>query len=165
MELTKDADKMICCIYKSFLQSRKDGIGRNEARRLQEDYFRENTILSKWPDGDIEDTFLELGRNGYLKIHISGNFDLSDNAIIYMENRFKNGLSDVLNSSGILFFLLKSYHLSVRYPAVLAGIDRVVIAVFRYILVFIPAISVKLRQMLHTAIYYQITPLLYPAKL
>lgn len=38
---------------------------------------------------------LELARSGLIKIYIGGNFDLTDNGIVYMENRFVNGLKDV----------------------------------------------------------------------
>ncbi|WP_368295646.1 hypothetical protein [Enterocloster citroniae] len=95
MELTKDADKMICCIYKSFLQIRKDGGSKPSARRFAENYFSTDKILSSWLDEDLDDTMLELARAGLIKIYIGGNFDLTDQGIIYMENRFVNGLKEV----------------------------------------------------------------------
>ncbi len=95
MELTKDADKMICCIYKTFLQRRKNGMAKSEARRFDDDYFSTDEKLSIWPDGDISDTFLEIGRAKLIQIYIGGNFDLTDQGIIYMENRFKNGFIEV----------------------------------------------------------------------
>ena len=95
MELTKDADKMICCIYKTFLQRRKSNIPKSSARRFDRNYFNIDKILSSWLDEDISDTLLELGRSGIVKIYIGGNFDLTDFGIIYMENRFKNGFNEV----------------------------------------------------------------------
>lgn len=92
IQLTSDADKMICCIYKSFLQRRKDGLTKPEARRFAENYFLTESKLSSWNAGDISDTLLEIGRANLVKIYIGGNFDLTDTGIIYMENRFKNGL-------------------------------------------------------------------------
>lgn len=97
MELTKDADKMICCIYKTFLQRRKNGIAKSEARRFNDDYFSTDDKLSSWSDGDISDTFLEIGRAKLIQIYIGGNFDLTDSGIIYMESRFKNGLTEVVD--------------------------------------------------------------------
>lgn len=95
MELTKDADKMICCIYKTFLQRRKSNIPKSSARRFSDDYFGSDKVLSSWLEADISDTLLELGRAGIVKIYIGGNFDLTDHGIIYMESRFKNGFNEV----------------------------------------------------------------------
>lgn len=95
MNLTKDADKMICQIYKSFLQQRKDGVSKASARKFAENYFSVNIDFSSWAKADLEETLLELGRVGLVKIYIGGNFDLTDMGIIYMESRFKNGLIEV----------------------------------------------------------------------
>lgn len=97
IELTKDADTMICCIYKSFLQLRKSGIPKPSARRFEKNFFEEDTKLSSWSHEDIKETLLEIGRSGLVKIYIGGNFDLTDAGIIYMENRFKKGLTEVVD--------------------------------------------------------------------
>lgn len=97
MELTKDADKMICCIYKTFLQLRKNGTPKSSARRFSDDYFRTDEKLSSWTEEDLNETLLEIARAGLVKIYIGGNFDLTDSGIIYMENRFKNGLNEVID--------------------------------------------------------------------
>ena len=95
MELTKDADKMICVIYKSFLQSRKNGHSKAEARRFSESALKSFSTFESWHPQDINDTLLEIGRKGLVKIYIGGDFELTDSGIIYMENRFKNGLLEV----------------------------------------------------------------------
>lgn len=95
MDLTNDADKMICCIYKAFLQCRKSGAAKADARRFESDYFASDNKLSSWHDRDISDTLLELARSGLVKVYIGGNFDLTDAGIIYMENRFKSGINEV----------------------------------------------------------------------
>ena len=95
MELTKDADKMICVIYKSFLQERKSGHSKAEARRFSKDELKSFPDFESWHPQDITDTLLEIGRKGFVKIYIGGDFELSDPGIIYMENRFKNGILEV----------------------------------------------------------------------
>lgn len=97
INLTKDADKMICCIYKSFLQKRKEGIPKATARRFKKEYFINDNHFSSWDTADVRDTLLEIARAGLVKIFIGGNFDLTDDGIIYMENRFKNGLTEVVD--------------------------------------------------------------------
>lgn len=83
MELTKDADHMICCIYKAFLQRRKNGLTKSQARRFDDNYFSTDDKLSSWSDGDISDSFLEIGRAKLIQIYIGGNFDLTDSAEIW----------------------------------------------------------------------------------
>lgn len=94
-QLTNDADKVICYIYKDFLQSRKSGMSKAEARHFPMDYHKNHKFLSKWHESDFSDTKLELGKIGLIKIYIGGSFELTDNGIIYMENRFKNGLIEI----------------------------------------------------------------------
>lgn len=95
MDLTKDADKMICCIYKTFLQRRKNGNSKSFARQFDENYFSTDKFLFSWHNDDLNDTLLEIARAGLVKIYIGGNFELTDQGIIYMENRFINGLKEV----------------------------------------------------------------------
>lgn len=97
MQLTKDADKMICCIYRTFLQQRKNGIPKSSARCFAADYFENDEQLSSWLDGDLDDTLSELSRLKLVKPNIIGDFELTDSGIIYMENRFKNGLNEVVD--------------------------------------------------------------------
>ncbi len=93
--LTNDADKMICCLYKEYLVRRKHGISKPNARRFQDECFSSDNILSKWLPADISDTKLELAQKKYLKVYIGGDFEFQDEAVIYMENRFKSGLIEI----------------------------------------------------------------------
>lgn len=95
VQLTKDADKVICYIYKDYLQSRKEGNPKNEAIDFEEDYYASHKVLSSWLKSDFDSALLELGRNKLIQIWLGGSFELTDNGIIYMENRFKNGLIEV----------------------------------------------------------------------
>lgn len=96
-ELTKDADKMLCCLYKEYLQRVKLGSSKSTSRRFKMEYTKSDPVLSQWHEDDICITRNELKRNGLLNVQTSGNFELTDNAISYMENRFKNGLSEVMD--------------------------------------------------------------------
>ncbi|EHM46143.1 hypothetical protein ACR742_18205 [Flavonifractor plautii] len=100
VKLTKDADALICALYKEYLQKRKDGKPKGEAKDLGGAEHIQQTIVPKWQLGDVEETLWELGRAGLLVCHPGDNTVyfaiLADEGIIYMENRFRNGLSDVL---------------------------------------------------------------------
>lgn len=98
IELTKDADKMMCCIYRTFLQRRKDGMSKPLAKCFEENYFLTDSKLASLNPDDLSDTLCEIGRLKLVRVFIGENFDLTDSGIIYMENRFKNGLNEVLDA-------------------------------------------------------------------
>lgn len=97
IELTKDADKMLSNLYKSFINRRKGGQSKRDARRFTDEYFSTETPFASMNRSDVEDTRLELAHSNLLKNYIGGDCDLTDSALVYLENRFKNGLADVLS--------------------------------------------------------------------
>ena len=46
---------------------------------------------------DIYDNLVELKKNHLIELFLSGEFILSTDGIVYMENRFKNGLNEVVD--------------------------------------------------------------------
>lgn len=100
MELTKDAEKLICLLYKSYLQKRKSGIPKSEATCFGSSHNIHEQLCPELIFEDVDDTCRELSRADLLNCSWADNtayhVTLSDNAIIYMENRFKNGLAEVL---------------------------------------------------------------------
>lgn len=96
-ELTKDADKLTCCIYKMYLEKRNSGMSKEAAKSFDENFYKNEPKLSKWNKDDILDTLLELHKNGLIKLDIIGNFTLENKLIVYMENRFKNGLFEIVD--------------------------------------------------------------------
>ncbi len=103
-KITKDADKLICLIYQGYLEDRESGKSKIQAKQLgsSDDVF--NRFLIDTAE-DVAETCRELSRADFLHCTYADNIvytaTLTDDAIVYMENRFKNGLSEVMN------FLLK----------------------------------------------------------
>ena len=99
-KLTKDADKLISVIYKWYLEKRKDGTPKGRAKIIGSSELIHNSILPKWSFPDVDETCRELHRKGFLQCEYSNNVVdiavLTDDAIIYMENRFPDGLNQVL---------------------------------------------------------------------
>lgn len=98
--LTKDADKMLCEIYAAYLERRKSGVPKALSKSFYDQNQWPEKYSASWHEADARETLRELRRAGFLKLDICGGFALQDEAIIYMENRFKNGLSDVLGFLG-----------------------------------------------------------------
>ncbi len=94
-ELTRDADKMICIIYKMYLEKIKSGMSKTQAKSFEENFYTSDKTLSSWHTDDIDTTIRELRKKEFLNVYITGDFVLSDNAIVYMENRFKNGFIEL----------------------------------------------------------------------
>ena len=102
ISLSKDADKMICVIYKDYLEKRKNGASKSEAKDFRDFPDRSGELFPKWNHSDIMDTFREVSKAFGIKMDIIGGFELNDAAIIYMENRFPDGLKQVLETLGAI---------------------------------------------------------------
>lgn len=91
--LSKDADKSLCLIYKEYLSRRKNNISKSSASLF--DSFTFKTLFPDVNQDDFISDLSELNKNKFIKLFVDGSFSLEVNAIIYMENRFKNGLTEV----------------------------------------------------------------------
>lgn len=96
-QLTKDTYRILCELYKIYLQRRKDGMSKSEAVYFCETQNIQNTYMPEITSDDYYDSVVELKNSGYVKMYVDGGFVLDNQAIILMENRFKNGLSDVMD--------------------------------------------------------------------
>lgn len=96
-DLTKDADLLVCCIYKEYLSRRKSGISKDDASLFENDISTISDRISSWSKEDIYDTLSELEETVFIKIYIDGSFKITKELVIYMENRFKNGLNEVMD--------------------------------------------------------------------
>lgn len=113
IELTKESDYLICILYKSYLQKRKNGTSKFNAKIFGSSEDIRDTLLPKWSYEDVDETCCELSRANLLTCSYADDIVslavLNDNAIIYMENRFANKIDNVLKymekiKSAIPFF-------------------------------------------------------------
>ena len=100
-ELTKDSEKLLCVIYKDYLEKRKTGKTKSEANYYDSSHVIHENLLPQWLFDDVDDTCRELSRAGMIDCiwgdNIAIRIHLSDQGISYMENRFKNGLNEVMD--------------------------------------------------------------------
>lgn len=97
IKLTKDADKMICEIYAAYLERRKSGMSKGPAKDFADQKNWPGSYCDSWNSPDAKEALVELKHAGLVRLYLYGGFSLETDAIIYMENRFKNGLSEVLD--------------------------------------------------------------------
>ena len=93
--MTKDADKMLCCLYREYLNRINAGSSKTSAKDFTTEYANSDDVLCKWHPDDVDAKIQELRRMGYIKVYISGKYQLTDPGITYMENRFKNNINEV----------------------------------------------------------------------
>lgn len=95
MELTKDADKFLCVLYKEYLQRRKNGQSKSSSKE-----FKSEELEKLFPDECSEDLMeyvAELQQAFNISVDILGGISLSDESLIFMENRFPNGIASILD--------------------------------------------------------------------
>lgn len=95
MKLTKDADKLACSMYKSYLHKRKIGLSKINARDFKIEEIQSYRLCSSWNISDIKVTVSELSNAGFGDMYYSGGFLANEQFIIYMENRFANGIKEL----------------------------------------------------------------------
>lgn len=93
--MTKDAEALLCICYHDYLERVKSGQSKTESRCFSEDYIHETDSLSSWHEDDFHSTCSELQHLHYLKVWVTGSFELTSDAIEYMENRFKNNVKEL----------------------------------------------------------------------
>lgn len=100
IKLSKDADALICVLYKNYYQQRKDGVPKSEAKKFKSSYDIQMNLIPKWNPEDVDDTCRELDDKGLLYCFYAENIawevHLLDDGIIYMENRFNNDFAKLI---------------------------------------------------------------------
>lgn len=95
-DLTKDAYRVLCLMYDLFQKNVKSGMSKTKSKEFEESFYRDEKRLAKWHKDDIEAALQELINKHYLKTDIIGDYTLTDQAIITMENKFKDNASEIL---------------------------------------------------------------------
>lgn len=98
-QFTKDTDRFLCLLYKEYLKRKSDGKTKSEAKSFGSASAMKANFGLNDPVDDVADMCRELSRNDFMTCAYADNTVykcwLDDNAIVYMENRFKKGLSEV----------------------------------------------------------------------
>lgn len=100
IQLTKDAERLLVLMYHAYLSRCKAGKDKLSAKQMGSLSQIHKELLPDANILDVLETCRELSRAQYLRPFWASNTiirsQLSDTAIVYMENRFKNGLKDIL---------------------------------------------------------------------
>lgn len=95
--LTKDAYALLSVLYKDYLQRRKSGQAKRDATYFGNSHDIHKNFMPGRNFIDVDDACRELSKAGFLVCLfadcIAYEVTLTDEAIFYMENRFKNGMA------------------------------------------------------------------------
>lgn len=102
--LTKDAEKLLCVLYKDYLEKRKSGVPRGEANYFSDSDYIQDKFLPNWTSDDVSDLCWEMHRAGVLRCtpgdNLANNVTLTPDAIARMENRFKDNVKEIAEFIG-----------------------------------------------------------------
>ena len=108
--ISNEADFLLCILYREFLDRRKNEQSRDDAAAFGSCEVIQSEILPEWPTHDIDAALWELHRKGLVDAYPGDNMAmaaiLQPDGIVYMENRFKNKLQELIqitNSGKSLF--------------------------------------------------------------
>lgn len=87
VSLTKESRHALKEIYRIYAERRKEGMQKSLAVRFKDSPGSDRLAI----DG-LSDCKQELSKAGFLRSFITGDFDLTDKAIIFMENLTKESL-------------------------------------------------------------------------
>lgn len=80
--MTKDAKKSLAKIYKAYQERRSRGMDKLNSKYFDPSDDQETLELAESVRSDIP----ELKKIGFVKAYVAGQFELQEQAIVYMEN-------------------------------------------------------------------------------
>jgi len=101
IKLTKDADALICVLYKRYLQNQKARVSEDIARSFGGSDSIQSALMHKWNIADIDETCRELHNAGLLNCffidNTVGEAELTNKGIAYMKGRSGRKASTIFN--------------------------------------------------------------------
>ena len=99
-DLSKDSYQLLCIIYKEYLTRRNSDIPKSRAKYFDSASFVQTSLCPYLTLDDVEESLRELGTAGFLHNFYADNtvysIVLENDAIVFMENRFKKALLKLL---------------------------------------------------------------------
>lgn len=113
IRITRDADAFICVLYQEYLKARKSGKPIEDSASFGDDAQIQKTLFPKWQLEDVTHLCWYLARKKLLEAYPGDNqandVSLSEDGIVYMENRFPEGISQLLSALGKLATLVAAW--------------------------------------------------------
>lgn len=95
--LSKSADQALCVVYKQYLNRLKNGASQAESADFGDFDAMHAQYFPSWSSDDIHQAVIEFTNTFGIKRYVPGGFNLNSQAIIFMQNRFRRGLSELID--------------------------------------------------------------------
>lgn len=95
IELTRDTQKAGAKLYKEYLNRVNNGMSKYEAKEFSDEELA--ALFADENPMDAQQERRELINAFSMKTNILDDLTLSDSFIVYMENKFKNNIKEVLS--------------------------------------------------------------------
>ena len=113
LKITRDADAFICVLYREYLTKRKSGLTIENSQSFGNDVEIQSHLFPKWHLDDVTHLCWYLNEKNLLDVFPGDNranaVRLSDDGIVYMENRFPDGIAQVLSAIAALASLVAAW--------------------------------------------------------
>ena len=97
--LTNDTYFIFTLIYKEYVKRIKKGISKSNAI----EFSTENLLEILNANNDVHFALEELKDNNFVKLYITGDFELTKDGINYMENRFSKKVNKIIENFSNIF--------------------------------------------------------------
>ena len=102
--LTNDTYYIFTLIYKEYTNRIKKGFSKSDALEFSMERLLE---ISNDSEDNVEFALKELKENGFIKLYITGDFELTKDGINYMENRFSKKVNKIIEKVPNIISILK----------------------------------------------------------
>jgi len=110
MMISKDCDALLCVLYKQYLNRRAKGDSIEDSGYFGDDENIRKQLMPKWSVEDIATLSWRLNGHGLLDVFPgddkANDVCLTEEGLIYMEQRFPTGIKAVLEHLGKLAALV-----------------------------------------------------------
>jgi hypothetical protein len=106
-DISRDGEVVMAAIYKEYLKRRKDGQDKDAANEFEGAQYIKTTLNVDMSANDISATCRELKKTGYLDIDVLGFIWLTNDGIVYMENKAGRTFEEVTEYIKSIPFLAK----------------------------------------------------------
>ena len=99
VELSKEADALICVLYREYLTRRAHGVPLSRSAYFRDDSSIQENFLPAWAEEDVTEVCRMLARKDLISFDPgddkANGVTLTDEGIIYMERRFSRKVEQV----------------------------------------------------------------------
>lgn len=101
MRISNDCDALLCVLYREYLVRRSHGVSIEQASYFRDDVSIHENFMPLWSPDDVSAICWRLANHGLLFASPgddqANNVSITEDGLIYMENRFNGRIENLLS--------------------------------------------------------------------